>query len=106
GELARPRTQRLRLAVAFAVQVPPAGPVRDKVQHALVTPLWLHDRLGRAASDMSGWAQPPIRSKVGPPQVGAIPRHARAVPGQPGKSTTIGAGTGGGVEVMPAGHHP
>ena len=92
--------------MALAVQVPPAGPVRDEVQDALGAPLGLHDGLLRAAGDVSGWAEPPIRSKVGHPQVGAIPGHPWPVPGQPGKSTTIGAGPGGGVEVMPAGHHP
>jgi hypothetical protein len=76
------------------------------VQHALGVPLGLHDRLVRATDDVAGWAEPPIRSKVGHPQVGDIPRHARPVPGQPGKAATIGAGTGGGIEVMAAGHHP
>ena len=76
------------------------------MQHALGVPLGLHDRLLRAASDMAGWAEPPIRSEVGHPQVGAIPGHARAVPGQPGKAATIGAGPRSGEEIMAAGHHP
>jgi hypothetical protein len=56
GELGRHRQQRLHLAVALAVQVPPAGPVRDKMQHPLGVPLGLHDRLVRAADDVAGWA--------------------------------------------------
>jgi hypothetical protein len=76
------------------------------MQDALGVPLGLHDRLVRAAGDVAGWAEPPIWSKVGHPQVGAIPGHPRSVPGQPGKAAAIGAGTGGGVEVMAAGHHP
>ena len=76
------------------------------MQHALGVPLRLHDRLGRATSDVPGWTEPTIRSEVGDPQVGAIPGHARAVPGQPGKAATIRARTGGGVEIMAAGHHP
>jgi hypothetical protein len=76
------------------------------MQDALGVPLGLHDRLVRAASDVAGWAEPPVRGDVGHPQVGAIPGHARAVPGQPGKAATIRARTGGGVEIMAAGHHP
>jgi hypothetical protein len=106
GELGRHRQQRLDLAVVLAVEVPPAGPVRNKVQHALGVPLGLHDRLVRAADDVAGWAEPPIRAKVGDPQVGAIPGHAWAVPGQPGKAAAIRAGTGSGVKIMAAGHHP
>jgi hypothetical protein len=76
------------------------------MQAALGVPPGLRGGLGRATSDVAGWAEPPVRSKVGHPQVGAIPGHARAVPGQPGKAATIRARTGSGVEIMPAGHHP
>jgi hypothetical protein len=53
--------------MTLAVQVPPAGPVRDNLQHALGVPLGLHDRLLRAASDVAGWPAPPVRAKVGHP---------------------------------------
>jgi hypothetical protein len=107
GELSRHRQQRLHLAIAVAVQVPPPRPVRDEAEDALCSiPLGLHDGLRRAADDVPGWAQPPVRTEIGDPQVGAIPRHARPVPGYPGKAATIGTGTGGGVEVMPTSKHP
>jgi hypothetical protein len=76
------------------------------MQAALCTPLGLHDRLMGTASDVSARTEPPVRAEVGHPQVGAIPGHAGPVPGQPGKAATVGAGAGGGVEVMPAGKHP
>jgi hypothetical protein len=76
------------------------------MQHALRVPLGLRDGFLRAASDVSARTEPPVRAKVGHPQVGAIPRHAWPVPGEPGKAATVGAGARGGVEVMAAGHDP
>ncbi len=103
GELLLPRAQRLRRPHRPGqVQVPPAGPVRDRVQAAVVAPHRGQHRLPVAAHhDLV-----PRVAGRGHPQLGPVPRHPRMIPADPGQHAAIRGRCREGVEVRAADQDP
>ena len=99
ADLGLERGQRL----AVAVEVPPAGAVGAVVQDAVRAPLGLHDRLARAARDEPSRRE--RRRELRDPQLRALPRHPRVVPGQPRDPLAVRRDPRRGVEVVARGEH-
>ncbi len=99
-ELGSHRRQRLDVVVVLAIQVPPAGSIRNEVQLALWTPLGLEDRLALATGQPSCIRDRAVRGQVADPQLRAVPGHARVVPDQPGQLAAIGADARRRIEVV------
>jgi len=98
AELARHRRHRGDLAVAPAVQVPPAVRVVDEVQAAVVVPLRLGDRAAGPAGDDAGRPDA-VLAQLGQVQRTAVPGHVGMVPGHPGQPAAVRAGPRIGDEV-------
>src|SRR5205807_550101 len=92
------RPRRFGIAVALAVDVPPARAVRDVVQHARRTPARLRDRLFGSAGDVARAGQT-LGPELGLPQLGTVPRHMRVRPAQPRQPAAVGTQPGRGEEV-------
>ena len=85
------------------VEVPPAGPVADRVERVGVGPLRLQHRLGLAAEHgPHGRSTVPSGAEHADPQLGAVPRHPRVVPGDPGDPPAVRRRPRGGEEVAAA----
>ena len=92
AELLLARAQRAparRRPAATPVEVPPAGPVADRVQVSVVGPFRLQHRLVRAAEQRCGPDRRRRPAELGDPQLGAVPRHLRVVPGDPGHPPAV-----------------
>lgn len=84
------------------VEVPPAGAVTGVQEGAVGGPVRLGDRLLRSARDGPRAAQDAVLGDVGEDQFGAVPGHARVVPGEPGRLRAVGREPGAGDEPVPA----
>ena len=112
-ELGLHREHRLHLSVHPAVEIPPAAPVRDEVQHTVGAERWLVDRLVAAASQLANIPEStrlapgraPLRNELADPELGPVPGHLRMVPRGPDQVTTIGAQPWIRDEVMSAHQH-
>ena len=98
--------QRSHPAVLLGVQVPPAVRIVDKVEHAFRAPLRLGGCLGLRARDVTLVRERPVGSEVGDPQLRALEREKRMVPGGPGEASSVGADARRRVEVTAATDHP
>ena len=95
GELGLHRGERVeRRAVEQPVEVPPAGPVRDEVEHAVGRPLGLGDRLVGPAGDQVRLAERAVRRRPARPAAGWRPR---ACPGGPTRARRGGRRPGRGA---------
>ena len=91
AELRIHRADRVHLALDLAIQVPPAGAVRDEVQDTIRTPLRLEDRLRcRLPGDEAFAGHRPGRVEFRDPQLGAVPREVRQIPGEPRELGAVG----------------
>ncbi|MGX1248862.1 hypothetical protein RKD48_001373 [Streptomyces ambofaciens] len=86
-----------------AVEVPPAGAVGGVQQGAVRCPVRLGDGLLGAAGDGPGVPERVLGADVGDDQLGAVPGHARVVPGEPGGAAAVGREAGSGDEAVPFG---
>ncbi len=104
AELGLHRAERGDLVAARvgAVEVPPAGAVGDEDEVAVGRPAGLEDRLAGVAGDMAQAGERAVRGDVRFPQLGAVPRHQRVVPGEPCELGAVG-GEGGGAHEVGAG---
>jgi hypothetical protein len=94
--------QRPRCAVgAEPVEVPPPAAIGAEVQHAVGAPLRLEDRFLRAAGDAARVGHRAVRAERPDPQLGAVPRHPRVIPGEPGEPPPVRVGPRAGHEVAP-----
>ena len=103
GCAVRARRRHRRMALD-TVQVPPAAAVADEVQPAVRAPGRLKDALGGAAGDAPLRGEPSGGRQLRHPQLGAVPRHLRVVPAEPGEPPPVGAEARRRVEVVAAGH--
>src|SRR5215213_8470149 len=91
-ELGLHRAERLDLPVnGGAIDIPPAGPVRDEVKRPVRRPFRLEDRFVRTAGDQTRVLGHAIVVQVGEPKLGAVPRHVWVVPGEPGQPRALRA---------------
>ena len=88
-----------------AVKIPPARAVGDEVEHAVRRPLRLEDRFVEAAGDQLGPAERAVGQHVRDPQLAAVPRHVRVIPGQPGQPRAVGAEARVGIEIVARHQH-
>src|SRR5690606_5241617 len=87
---------------SVAVEVPPAGAVAAVQQPSVGGPVGLGDGLLRSARHGPGFAEGAVGGDVGDEELGAVPRHARVVPGQPGHPPPVGCEPRAGDEPVPA----
>ena len=92
-----------RLTGRDRVQVPPAGAVAGEPERAVRAPERLQDRLVRAAGDEPLAGDAAVAGELRRPQLGAVPRHARVVPREPGETAPVRADARRGVEVVAGG---
>ena len=73
------------------VEVPPAAPVGDHVQHAVGPPFGLEERLALGGHAPPAGQGAPVRSdgQVGHPEFGVVPGQLRVVPLDPGQPQPI-----------------
>ncbi len=90
---------------ADAVQVPPTVRVGQRQQRLRPVPLDLADRLTRATRHHPVRPEHTALADLGHTQLGAVPRHRRVVPADPGRVPTIRADLGTGHEVVAGGEH-
>ncbi len=81
------------------VEVPPAVPVGDHVQHPVGAPLWLEERLPRRRHT-PGTRQRSV-VQVRHPELAVVPRQVRVVPLDPGQTPPVGRDPGPRHEVGP-----
>ena len=110
GELLLLRAQRPGEGEQVSqVEVPPSGPVGDRVQAAVVTPDRSQHGLGGAPHDQLLLALVADRHVVvecRDPEFGAVPRHPGVVPADPGEPGAVRRRGGVGVEVRTANQDP
>ncbi len=97
AELLLARAERLPVPV----EVPPAGAVAGVQQPSVVGPVGLGDGLLGSAGHRAGAVQGAVRGDVGEDQFGAVPRHARMVPAEPGRAPSVGREPRPGDEPVP-----
>ena len=106
AELRLDRMQRLQVPLAFPVQVPPPGSVRDEMEVAGRAPRGLEDRLlARPAGDRSDAPEGRVTGEVRDEQLGPVPRHPGQIPFQPAELGTVGRDPRAGVEVATGSDH-
>lgn len=80
------------------VRVPPAAPVAHREEASAGGPLDLRDGLLGSAEHGTGLREPAVRSDLGEPELGAVPRHPGVVPHQPGRLPPVRGEPGPGAE--------
>ena len=91
AELRIHRADRVHVAVDLTIEVPPVRAVRDEVQDTVRTPLRLEDRLRcRLPGDEAFAGHRPGLVEVRDPQLGAVPREVRQIPGEPRELGAVG----------------
>ncbi len=103
GDLELAERQPDEVFIVEAVQVPPAVPVRDHVQHPVGPPLGLEERLPRRRHAALGGDR--TVTKVGDPQSAVVPRQVRMVPLDPRQAAAVGRDPGRRHEVGPRHEH-
>jgi hypothetical protein len=87
--------ERLHLALALPVEVPPTGPVRDEVQVAGRAPRGLEDRLlARPAGDLPHVLKGGVISEFRHIHLGSVPGHPGEIPLEPAEHRAIGGDPG------------
>src|SRR5208283_4229099 len=77
--------QGFDLAIPQNIEIPPAGPVGTEKESAACRPFWLHDRFRRFASHEARGFDCALFRHIGDEELGAVPRHAGMIPGDPAK---------------------